>query len=58
LAVSYFYLASELDKSPPTLERMAASFGMSERTLRRKLVEEGISFRDLLDRVRQDNCKL
>ena len=58
LAVSYFYLASELDKSPPTLERMVASFGMTARTLRRKLVEEGMSFRDLLDRVRQDNCKL
>jgi AraC-like DNA-binding protein len=37
---------------------MAASFGMSERTLRRKLVEEGMSFRDLLDKVRKDMCKL
>ncbi len=58
LALSYFYLTSELDKSPPTLERMAASFGMSERTLRRKLVDEGMSFRDLLDRVRKDMCML
>ena len=58
LAFSYFYLASELDKSPPTLDRMAASFGMSERTLRRKLVEEGLSFRDLLDTVRKDLCQL
>lgn len=58
LAFSYFYLASELDKSPPTLDRMAASFGLSERTLRRKLVEEGMSFRDLLDRVRKDMCRL
>lgn len=58
MAVSYFYLASELDKSPPTLDRMAASFGMSARTLRRRLFEEGMSFRDLLDRVRQENCKL
>lgn len=58
LAFSYFYLASELDKSPPTLDRMAASFGMSERTLRRKLVDEGMSFRDLLDRVRKDMCNL
>ena len=31
---------------------------MTARTLRRKLVDEGMSFRDLLDRVRQDNCKL
>ena len=58
LAFSYFYLTSELDKSPPTLDRMAASFGMSERTLRRKLVDEGMSFRDLLDHVRKDMCKL
>lgn len=58
LASSYFYLASELDKSPPTLDRMAASFGMSARTLRRKLVQEGMAFRDLLDRVRRDMCKL
>lgn len=58
LAYSYFYLSGELDKSPPTLDRMAASFGMSERTLRRKLVEQGMSFRDLLDLVRKDVCKL
>ncbi len=58
LASSYFYLTSELDKSPPTLDRMAASFGMSERTLRRKLVAEGMSFRDMLHLVRKDMCKL
>lgn len=58
LANGYFYLSNALDKSPPTLDRMAASFGMTERTLRRKLVEEGLPFRDLLDRVRQDLCRL
>jgi AraC-like DNA-binding protein len=51
---SYFYLSNELDKSPPTLDRMASSFGMTERSLRRKLVEEGHPFRALLDQVRQD----
>jgi AraC-like DNA-binding protein len=55
---SYFYLSNELDKSPPTLDRMASSFGMTERSLRRKLVEEGHPFRKLLDRVRQDMCVL
>lgn len=55
---SYFYLSNELDKSPPTLDRMASSFGMTERSLRRKLVEEGHPFRQLLDRVRQDVCAL
>ncbi len=58
LALSYFYLTSELDKSPPTLDRLAASFGMSERTLRRKLLEEGMPFCDLLDFVRTDLCRL
>lgn len=58
LANSYFYLSNAVDKSPPTLDRMAASFGMTERTLRRKLLEEGVPFRDLLDRVRQDLCGL
>ena len=58
LAHSYFYLSSEMDKTPPTLDRMAKSFGMSERTLRRKLVEECTPFRNLLDLVRQDLCKL
>lgn len=54
LAFSYFYLSNALDKSPPTLDRMAKSFGMTERTLRRKLVEEGVPFRELLDLVRRD----
>lgn len=58
IAYSYFYLSNEIDKSPPTLDRMARSFGMSERTLRRKLVDEGYPFRDLLDLVRKDLCKL
>lgn len=57
-AVSYFYLSNEIDKSPPTLDRMAASFGMTERSLRRKLVNEGQPFRKLLDHVRRDLCTL
>lgn len=57
-AYGYFYLSNELDKSPPTLDRMAASFGLAERTLRRNLVAEGHPFRDLLELVRQDLCRL
>jgi len=57
-AFSYLYLASELNKSPLTLERLAASFGMSERSLRRKLVEEDYPFRQLLEKVRRDLCDL
>ncbi len=58
LANGYIYLTNALDKTPPTLDRMATAFGMSERTLRRKLSDEGLAFRDLLDRVRQDLCAL
>ncbi|MEP7349159.1 MAG: AraC family transcriptional regulator [Sphingorhabdus sp.] len=54
----YLYLSNEINKSPPTLDRMASSFGMTERSLRRKLVEEGHPFRELLDTVRQDLCAL
>lgn len=54
----YYYLSGELNKSPVTLERMAAAFGMSERTLRRRLEAEGMPFRALLDEVRRDMCAL
>ena len=58
LAFSYFYLSNGMDKSPPTLDRMAQSFGIGERTLRRRLVEEGMPFRDMLDCVRRDLWRL
>jgi AraC-like DNA-binding protein len=54
----YFYLTSELDKTPATLQVMAASYGINERTLRRKLLAEGYPFRDLLDLVRKKLCAL
>lgn len=57
-ALGYLYLAGELNKSPLTLDRLAGSFGVSERTLRRKLVDEGRPFRELLEKVRCDFCDL
>lgn len=54
----YYYLSGELNKSPLTLERMAAAFGVNERTLRRRLEMEGMPFRALLDEVRRDMCLL
>jgi AraC-like DNA-binding protein len=57
-AFTYLYLASELNKSTLKLDRVAASLGLTERTLRRRLVEEGHPFRDLLERVRRDMCDL
>lgn len=53
-AQCYFYLVTQMDKSMLNIDRMAAAFGLSERTLRRHLDEEGTNFRELLDRVRQD----
>ncbi len=53
-AHTYLYLLIQLDKTPLKLERIAAAFAMTERTLRRKLVEEGNPFRELLDMVRKD----
>jgi AraC-like DNA-binding protein len=57
-AHTYLYLLIELDKTPLKLDRIAASFGMTERTLRRKLVAEGNPFRELLDMVREDMWRL
>ena len=39
--------------APPDLERVAASMHMSDRTLRRRLADEGVSFRGLLDEIRE-----
>ena len=38
----------------PTIERLAVSAGMSQRTLQRRLAEENTSFSDLLEAARQD----
>jgi len=47
----YEYLLYLLDKSGLSLDGAAATFGMAERTLRRKLVAEGISYRQLLEQA-------
>ena len=39
--------------APPDLERVAAALHMSDRTLRRRLASEGVSFRALLDEIRE-----
>ncbi|MEP2102515.1 MAG: helix-turn-helix transcriptional regulator [Parasphingorhabdus sp.] len=56
--LSYEYLFHLLDKSGLSLDAAAETFGMAERTLRRKLVAEGASFRQILERVRRDACQL
>lgn len=42
-------------QNPPKITQLADQLGMSERTLRRKLAEEGVSYSQLLHRCR---CEL
>jgi len=39
--------------APPDVDRVAAALHMSDRTLRRRLADEGVSFRALLDEIRE-----
>lgn len=55
---TYEYLLYLLDKSGLSLDAAAMTFGMAERTLRRKLVAEGMSYRQILEQVRRDTCQL
>ncbi|AUM12873.1 AraC family transcriptional regulator [Ketobacter alkanivorans] len=41
----------------PSIQEVAAIFGMAERSFRRKLSEEGSAYRSLLDQVRFDKAK-
>ncbi|MEM9575266.1 MAG: helix-turn-helix domain-containing protein [Pseudomonadota bacterium] len=54
----YDYLTYLLDKPGPNLDSAADTFAVAERTLRRKLVAEGTSFRQVLEWVRRDICHL
>jgi len=47
-------ISRELDGGNPSLERVAAQLGLSERTLQRKLQELGTSHNDLVDQIRQE----
>ena len=42
-----------MPSAPPDIDRVAAALHMSERTLRRKLADEGVTFRGLLDEIRE-----
>ncbi len=54
----YNYLIYLLDKPGPNLDSAAETFSMAERTLRRRLVAEGTSFREILELARRDICQL
>ena len=47
-------LTTRLRAGEPTLERVAADLGMTGRTLQRRLVDRGSSFKELLDDVRRE----
>ena len=50
------YLLGEMDKSSLTLSRTAEALGTSERSLRRRIRDEGTSFRAILEHVRRELC--
>jgi AraC-like DNA-binding protein len=51
------FLLEEVRRGVPTLPAAAARLGMSPRTLKRRLQEEGASFQDVLDGVRCELAK-
>ena len=55
---TFHCVQSMLSKGAPSLTRVAAALGMSERTLRRRLAQEGASFRGVLEKARRDACEV
>ncbi len=51
------FISSNLMFGTPTIKQAAQNFGMSERSLRRSLSEEGTSFRSVLEKIRQELCE-
>lgn len=51
------YLANALKNGMPTLAEATAHFGISERTLQRRLAKQNISFQDVIDELRQELAK-
>lgn len=55
---AYDIIEALLPSCTPTIAQVAKLLGMSDRTLRRRLAIENISFRELLQKVRQDSCEI
>lgn len=54
----YDTIEALLSTGVPTISHIARLMGMSERTLRRRLSKESISFRQLVKNVRCDSCEI
>ena len=55
---AYNLIEALLPSCTPTIVQVAKLLGMSDRTLRRRLAAENMSFRELLQKVRQDSCEI
>lgn len=55
---AYDAIEALLPSGAPTIVDIAKLMGMSDRTLRRRLSEQGATFRQLLQTVRQDSCEI
>lgn len=53
----FYFIQSTLSDEKPSIARAAHVMGLSERSLRRRLTAEGISFRELLEKARIANCE-
>jgi AraC-like DNA-binding protein len=54
----YDTIEALLPSCTPTISQVAQLMHISERTLRRRLSSENMSFRELLQKVRQDSCDI
>jgi len=55
---TYNTIEALLPSCTPTIVHVAKLLGMSDRTLRRRLSGEDISFREILQKVRKDSCEI
>ena len=55
---TYDVIEALLPSGAPTVGSVARLLNVSERTLRRRLSKQGVSFRQLLQNVRQDSCDI
>ena len=55
---TYHCIQAMLTDGAPSLTRVAKALGSSERTLRRRLSQEGVSFRSIVEAARKEACEV